>query len=303
MPKVQALKPGRVSAMQKTDWTFAYLFIAPFFILYLIFGFYPIIYSVYLSLCSWKGKAGTTFIGLGNYIRLVKDKVFWQALYNTVYILIIQVPVMTLLALIFAAVLNSKSIRFRKGFQLIYLLPYVTSSVAVSIVFIIIFDDSTGWVNQIIQMVHLPAVRWFRSETFSKITIMILITWQWVGYNMLIMIGGINSIPPELYEAAKIDGASSVRGFFSITAPLMMPVVLFTMIMSTIGTFNMFAEPKVLTQGGPGYSSTTVTLYLFNQTFMYFQLGYGAAMAFVLFVLIMLVSIPQIRASLRSNIY
>lgn len=279
----------------------AYLFISPFFIFYAIFGVYPLFYSLILSFQDWKPQ-GARFIGLDNYVRLFSDSVFWTALWNTMYILIINVPIMTLLALIMAFVLNSPHVRFRKGFQLIYLLPYVTSAVAIGLVFYILLDDTSGWVNLLLGAFGIPPVGWLRTQEWSKISIVLVVTWKWVGYNMLIMLGGLQSISPELYEAARLDGATEFKVFTKITMPLMKPVVLFCTIMSTIGTFNMFVEPYILTNGGPGYSSTTLTLFLYRTTFNYFQLGYGASISFVIFVLTIIFSLIQVKQALESNI-
>lgn len=242
-----------------------------------------------------------TWVGLDNFQRLMTDEVFWQACYNTFYLLLVNVPTMTLLALVLAYVFNNPILKFRKTFQLISLLPYVTSGVAVAIVFSILLDDTSGLINQLIIQFGIQPIPWLRSEMWSKMSVNILIIWQWVGYNMMIMIGGLQGISPELYEAAYIDGSSRVKNFFFITIPLLKPVILFATIMSTIGTFNTFVQPYMLTKGGPGYSSTTLTLYQYQQTFKYFQLGYGAALAFAILAFTIIISIPQIYQSIKNN--
>jgi lactose/L-arabinose transport system permease protein len=177
----------------------------------------------------------------------------------------------------------------------VYLLPYVTSVLSIAIVFYVMFDDSTGLVNLLLGLLHLKPVHWLTSAGMSKVSIDILVTWKWTGYNMIIALAGLQSIETQIYDAARIDGAGSVRTFWQITFPLLRPVIGFQFIMATIGTFNMFTEPYFLTDGGPGYSSLTLVLYLYRVAFKFFKLGYGAAIAFLTFVLVLIPSALQVR--------
>ncbi len=274
----------------------AYLFVSPFFILFVLFGLYPIIYSFVLSLNEWNATKPWKFVGLKNYATLLfKDPVFWTSLYNVVYVFIINVPIMIFLSVFIAVALNNPARRHKDFFRIVYLLPYVTSVLSIAIVFYVLFDDHSGLVNLLIGKLGIPPVHWLTSTSTSKISIDILITWKWTGYNMIIALAGLQSIDTQIYDAAKIDGASGFRTFWRITFPLLRPVIGFQFIMSTIGTFNMFTEPYFLTNGGPGYSSISLVLYLYRSAFKFFQLGYGAAIAFLTFIVVLIPSVAQVR--------
>jgi lactose/L-arabinose transport system permease protein len=274
----------------------AYLFISPFFIIFAIFGLYPIIYSFVLSLYKWHSQNPWQFIGLQNYYNLLfNDPVFWTSLWNVIFIFLINVPPMIMLSLIIAVVLNNPAQRGKDFFRITYLLPYVTSVVSVSVVFYVLFDDSLGFVNLLLQVVNIAPIQWLTSAKMSKISIDILVTWKWTGYNMVIALAGLQSISTDIYDAARIDGAGSVKTFWRITLPLLKPVIGFQFIMATIGTFNMFTEPYFLTDGGPGYSSLTLVLYLYRSAFKFFKLDYGAAIAFLTFIVVIIPSVLQVR--------
>jgi lactose/L-arabinose transport system permease protein len=279
----------------------AYVFIAPFFVLYAIFGLFPVVYSFLLSFHNWSGAGPWQFVGLANYRQYVlHEDVFRKSLVNTAYYWIGQVPVMTLLALVLAAVVNQARLRLRGLFRTAYVLPYVTSVVAITIIFSNLFDDQVGWINFILQAIGLPKIAWLRSVEWAKLTVILLVIWKWVGYNMMIMLAGLQSIPQEIYEVATIDGAGPTQRFFSITLPLMRPVAMFVAIMSTIGTFNTFAEPYLLTAGGPQYASTTPAIVLYSTAFQYGRLGAASAISFIMAALIVAASILQIRVSTRE---
>ena len=277
-----------------------YIFVLPFFILFAIFGVYPMFYSLYLSFVNWTPKK-MTFIGLGNFQKLVQDPVFWTSVKNTTWLFIINVPLMTFLAVIFAYIFNDNFIKGRRVYQLIYLLPYVTSTVAISIVFRILFDDSQGWINVFLNNIGIPSVKWLRSEPVAMWTYNILIIWQWVGYNMLLLLGGLQSIDGTLYEAAYIDGSTRAKNMIHITIPHLMPVIWFCLIMSTIGTYNSFVPARVLFNGGPGYATYTITFFQYQQTFQNFRLGYGATIGFAILIIIMVLSIPQIVRAIKDQ--
>jgi lactose/L-arabinose transport system permease protein len=274
----------------------AYLFISPFFVFFLIFGLYPIVYSFILSLNVWNANKPWIFIGLKNYRDLlVNDPVFWTSLWNVIFIFLVNVPVMIFLSVFIAVALNNPLRKFKDFYRIVYLLPYVTSVLSIAIVFYIMFDDRSGLVNLLLGLLGVPPVHWLTSTGMSKISIDILVTWKWTGYNMIIALAGLQSIETQIYDAAKIDGANSFRTFWQITFPLLRPVIGFQFLMSTIGTFNMFTEPYFLTHGGPGYSSYTLVLYLYTVAFKFFKLGYGAAIAFLTFILVLIPSVLQVR--------
>jgi ABC-type sugar transport system permease subunit len=274
----------------------AYLFISPFFILFAVFGMYPIIYSFVLSLYKWNATKPWIYVGFRHYHDLLfKDAVFWTCLWNVVYIYLLNVPAMLALALIIAIVLNSPYQKMKDFFRITYLLPYVASVLSVAIVFFVAFDDTLGLVNLVLQAVKLKPVHWLTSAKTSKLSIDILVTWKWTGYQMIIALAGLQSISTDIYDAAKIDGAGSWRTFWRITFPLLQPVIGFQFIITMIGTFTMFTEPYFLTDGGPGYSSLTLVLYLYRTAFKFFKLDEGAAIAFLTFLIVLIPSLFQVR--------
>ena len=271
-----------------------YLFIAPFYLLYGGFMLYPVVYSFWLSFQDWRGQRGTVFVGLDNYGRLMADDLFWTSLLNTVVIGLMYVPLMLLLALVLAVVLNSALFRLRTFFRAAVFAPYITATVIMALVFALIYDDQ-GILNSFLALVGIGPIPWTNSTEWSKVSVAGLLLWHWTGYNMVLMLAGLQTIPHDLYEAADIDGASTVQRFLWITIPMMRPVILFTAILSTIGTFRIFAEPYILTGGGPLNSSLTVLLYLYQQAFQGFKLGYASAMAYVVVGLVFVLSMVQFR--------
>jgi lactose/L-arabinose transport system permease protein len=277
-------------------WRHAYLFISPFYLLFGVFGLYPIIYSFVVSLNKWNATKAWKFVGFQNYQTLLfHDPVFWISLWNVVYIFLINVPAMLALALLLAIVLNSRSLRIKDFFRVSYLLPYVASVLSVSILFFVLFDDSSGVVNATFQFLGLKAVAWLGSAKMSKISIDILVTWKWTGYQMMIALAGLQGISHDIYDAARIDGSGRVRTLWRITLPLLRPIIGFQFIITMIGTFTMFTEPYFLTDGGPGYSSVTPVLYLYRTAFKFFYFDKGAAISFLTFVMVLIPSIFQVR--------
>jgi len=271
----------------------SYIFISPFYILFSIFGLYPLLYGIKLSFYDWHGIGSWKYIGFENYSSLFGDELFGISLRNTVYFwFTIAIP-LTILGLIFAFILNNEELKFRGIFRTIYILPYVTSSIIIGIVFLSLYDKNYGWINLLLKNLGCKPIEWLTSTQYSKPSVIGLMLWRWTGYNMVIMLGGLQGIPKEVYEAAKIDGASSFRSFLSITVPLMRPTIVLCMILSTIGVFNMFEEPYILTGGGPEYSSTTLTIYLYNTVFQYGRYGYGAMLSIVISIMIIIISFLQ----------
>jgi ABC-type sugar transport system permease subunit len=235
------------------------------------------------------------FVGLGNYRAILTETVTVTALENTVVFTAILVPTGVLLALVFAVLLNRRDLWARGIFRTIYFLPYVTSSVIVAIVFQEFFDKDYGWANDALRAIGMQAVPWLTDGGWAKFAIIFLAHWQGLGYNILIMLGGLQSIERELYEAAAIDGAGRWHIFWSITTPLMRPIMLFITIVGTIGVLNLFNQPYILTHGGPQNSTLTLTLRLYQLAFANTRYGDGAALGFLIGLLIVLVTMLQLR--------
>jgi cellobiose transport system permease protein len=262
----------------------AYLFISPFFILFAIFFIYPTLRSIGLSLYEWEGFNTLKFVGLENYSRLFKDKLFIETIYNSFFLMVVSTIPQLALATLIAVALNSKFIRFRNVWRAAYFSPIVISPVVVGIVFSMIFDQQYGFLNYVLGMVGIDQIGWINTAQWSKIAVAVLVVWRWTGWNMVVILAGLQSIPEELYDAAKVDGAADWNSFRYITLPLLKPILNFLLMLCIIDGLRMFAEPNVLTKGGPGNSSETMIMYLYNQAFMYFKFGYASAEAVVIFV-------------------
>jgi len=263
-----------------------YAAISPFYLLFLVFGLFPILFSVYPSFTEWDGMGDITFVGLAQYQYLVTDPRFWNAVLNTFVIWLLSTIPMLFLALVLAFLLH-QNIRGKSAYRVAYFLPNVTSMVAMAIVFGSVFSDSFGLVNSALTALQLENVEWLSSSWGIKITIVVMVIWRWTGYNAIIYLAGLQSIPTELYEAARVDGASSWHIFSKITVPLLRPVILFTVITSTIGGLSLFTEPQVLlgNAGGTDEAGMTIVLYQYNQAFTQFDFGYGSAIAWALFII------------------
>lgn len=276
-----------------------YFFISPFYILFLIFGAFPLIFSFILSFTSWKGAGPIIFNNFGNYKLILTDKVFWQAMLNGLILFFMYVPFQTFLACVLAVILNSKRIRFFGFFRTLIFMPYISSMIAAGFVFQLLFGSRNGLINTILGLLSISPIPWLDSVWGSRFALCALIVWAWLGYNMVIILAGLQTIPSELTEAAMIDGANSVQAFFLITIPLLRPVILFCIITSTIGSFNLFGELMSLfraTAGvGPLHAVITPLLAIFNQAFHNFKFGYASFQAYIYFLLIFVVALLQMR--------
>jgi cellobiose transport system permease protein len=256
-----------------------------------------VLFTLYLAFQKWDGIGDEMqFVGLAQFKFMVQDSVFWLSVRNTIIIWVFATFPMLFLALIIANMLNS-SIRFAAFYRVAYFLPNVTSLVAIAIFFFAIFSSQSGIVNAALEAIGLPAVPWLSDSLAIKIVIAMLMSWQWTGYNAIIYLAGLQAIPTQLYEAAKIDGAGPVQTFFRITLPMLRPIILFTLIVSTVTGLQSFTEPQVLfgstasinpNSGGPGQAGMTMMLYFYHQAFDNNDYGYGAAIVWALFLLILL---------------
>lgn len=274
-----------------------YLYIAPFFLLFGLVGLFPLLYTAYVSLFHWKvGDDNPDFIGLDNYKQLFADAQFWNALENTVSIFLLSSVPQIIIAVLLAALLTSR-LRGATGWRVGILLPYAASLVALGIIFANLFGPRYGLVNGVLQTIGLPPVDWQANRFASHVAIAIMVNWRWTGYNALIVLAAMQAIPKELYEAALIDGAGTVRRFVSVTLPLLKPTLIFVIITSTIGGLQIFTEPKLFdampgsNNGGSTNQFQTVTLYLYQTAFETLNLGYASAIAWVLFVVIVLIAL------------
>lgn len=271
-----------------------YVFLFPAVLLFMLFTAYPIVHSFILSFQSSEGGA-SSFAGLDNYIRLFQDPLFYQSIGNTLIILVIQVPIMLFLAVLLAVFMNSSMLRMKGFFRVSFFSPAVTSLVAASVIFLLLLNPDYGLINFMLSFIGIDSVGWLNDPFWAKVSIVLVMIWRWTGYNMIILLAGLQNISEDLYEASRIDGAGKIRQFFSITIPQLRPVILFTAITSTIGTLQLFDEPYNLTGGGPVFSTTTVTMYLYRNAFEYFDFEYASAIAYVVVVIIAIISFIQFK--------
>jgi len=271
-----------------------YVFVAPAFILFLIFMVYPIIYSFILSFQTNR-EGEQVWVGLNNYSRLLGDELFRTALFNTFIVLILQVPIQLALAMLLAVVLNSKALKARSFFRAVYFLPAITSLSAASVIFRIIFADPDGFFNSFLSVFSFGPIHWTLDAFANRVLLIMAITWRWTGYNMVIYLSGLQGIPDDLYEAASVDGATWATKFFQITLPLLRPIILFTTVLSTIGTLQIFDESYLLTNGGPQNATMTVGFYLYRTAFRQADFSYASTIAYGLLVIIAILSLLQFR--------
>jgi ABC-type sugar transport system permease subunit len=283
---------GLLSQLWRARWPL--LFVSPFFILFAVFGVYPIAFSLWLSFHSWRGVGDMKFIGLDNYALLFRDNLFWNSMLNSAIMFFIYVPLMTFLAVVLASVLNAGFLKLQGLWRALIFVPYITSMVASGYTFKLMFDQNAGIANHLLGFFGIPPVPWLNDVWWARITLGIMMIWAWLGYNTVIMLAGMQTIPPELAEAARVDGASRTQIFFRITIPLLRPVIIFAVTLSVIGTFQMYTEPVILTGGGPIRGTETPVMEIFSNTFSALKFGYASAMSYIYFAIIVVVTLAQL---------
>ena len=275
----------------------AYAYIAPFYILFAIFGLFPMVAGFVLSFFRWDGMGAMHFLGLNNYISLFQDPLFWKALGNTLFIgIIAHIPIL-LGGLVLAYILNSKLVKGQNIFKTIYFMPMVTSAVAITIIFQNLFGYNYGLINYFVTLLGDEAVNWLGGDgSLIKVAVIVMFAWKWIGWNMVIYLAGMQGISNDIYEAARLGGATHSRMVFKIVIPLLKPIILFTLIQSSIGMFNLFTEPFILTNsswtGGINNGGLTLMMYLLNKAPQGGNLyGYASSVAYVITVMIVLISL------------
>ena len=282
--------PVRRQPARRAQW----IFIAPAAALFLLFFAYPLLASLYQSFETREGGVDV-WAGLSQYRRLLHDPLMGTALFNAGLILVVQVPLMICLGLVLAQVLNQSWLRFRTTLRISYFLPAVTTLVAYSVVFRVLLKTDGGVANQVLTFFHLQPIDWLNDPVWARVALIGSVTWRWTGYNMVILLAGLQAIPREQYEAAALDGASDTRTFVHVVLPQLKPVILFCAITSTIGTLQLFDENYILTGGGPDNATLTPVLYLYRVGFQQLDFGYASAIAWVLVAIIAIISLVQWR--------
>lgn len=288
-----------------------YVFISPFFILFLVFSAFPLFFSLYLSFHSWNGIGPMEYVGLKNYTYLLTDDIFWKAVGNTIVLMFESALPQHILALFFAFILNAGLVKFKNFFKASLFLPYLTASIAVSLLFRALFSYRMGLLNYalapISQFAPLKAlldalhvtlpINWLGKAAYVKPSISILIIWQWTGWNTILYLAGLQAIDTEYYDAARVDGANWRQIFFHITLPLLRPMILFAVTLSIIGSMQLFTEPLILTDmnGGSSMAGYTVAMNLYQVAFDWTYFGSAAAISWVLFIMIFVFSLINLR--------
>ena len=276
-------------------------FISPWLVGLLGLQVYPFFASLYYSLRSTTLLSEGTYIGLENYRDLIDDPLFWQSLRNTFYFTSVSIVIGTVVSIGLAMLLNQR-VRGMSIYRVIFYLPSIVPLAAVSVIWIWILHPTYGLVNYLLERFGLPTVGWFSDPSWAMPGLIVVSLWG-LGNAMIIYLAGLQDIPGDLYEAAQLDGANAWQRTVNITIPLLSPVILFNVIVGLIGGFQYFVEPYVITQGGPVDSTLTYGLYLYNNAFEYFRMGYAAAMAWVLFVIIMLITVVLLKTANRWVFY
>ena len=281
-------------SLEKKHNVTGWVFLIPATALICCMSFYPMIKAFIMSMQTGIG-INLTLGGAANYLRILKDPTFKQCLFNTFFYLIIQVPVMLVLALALASMLNNKHLRFKGLFRTAIFLPCATSLVSYAMIFRSMFAND-GFINTVLRGFGMNPIMWFANAWTARAVIIIALIWRWTGYNMVFYLSGLQNIEYSVYEAAKIDGASPVQSFFKITVPLLKPTILLTTIMSTNGTLQLFDESLNLTNGGPGKSTMTLSHYIYNTSFVQSpNFGYAAAMSIIVLIMVAILAVIQMK--------
>jgi multiple sugar transport system permease protein len=301
-PLVRARRPLRVPGARA-----AILFLAPALTAIVVFFVLPIAAALVMSFSDFDiyalgNPAYARLVGVENYLALSQDPRFWRALVNTFYFVLVGGPLTVVVALSAAMLLNSRLVRFKSFFRLVYFAPVVTTLVAVAVVWRYLYHPRFGLLNYLLGATGIPPIDWLGDPLWAMPAIILMAVWKNFGFSMLIFIAGLQNIPGELYEAAHVDGATGWQRFRHVTLPMLAPTFLFIGIITMIGYFQVFAEPYIMTQGGPVDSTLTVVLLLYEQGFRWWNMGFAAALAFMLFLVILVFTLIQLRLQRDTHV-
>lgn len=280
----------------------SYIFISPKLILLAFFFVFPLFFSLYISLTDWSALTTPAFIGLGNYKKLLKDDIFVKSVVNTLIYVSVRVPFMVAVSLLLSLLINQKLLG-RSIFRTIYFIPEASAMVVAAIIWLFLYNTEFGLINFFLRKVSFPPQLWLSSPSQALYSIILMTVWKDAGFYMIIFLAGLQGIPEMYYEAAIIDGATVWQRFYHITLPLLKPVIFLVVVMCTIWSFQFFPSVYIMTGGGPVYNTVSLVLYLYNQGFKYFKMGYAAAIAYVLFIIILSFSIVERKYFRQEDLY
>jgi multiple sugar transport system permease protein len=288
-----AARRGGFSPLRRQETIAGYLFLLPNILGFLVFSSIPVVATFSISLLDWDLIRAPRFVGIDNYVKLLTDDaVFRKVLFNTAYYVVGTVPAGIILSLLLALAMNA-NVRGIALFRVIFFIPVISASVAVAVMWRWLYNTDFGLINLILTSVGLKGVPWLSSTAWAMPAVILMAIWKSLGYNMVIFLAGLQSIPAHLHEAAAIDGANGVQRFRYITLPLLAPTTFFVLVISVISSFQVFDLAFVLTKGGPGDATNTMVMYIYNQAFQFFHMGYAAAIAWVLFAIIFVITLLQ----------
>jgi len=303
MINVGTLVKGRkkVSRLKKRDNRNGLLFISPWIIGFLAFILYPVCASLFYSFNSYNIMMPPEWVGLENFKALLRDELFWVSLYNTTYYTVFALPLSIIVGIVIALLLNTK-IRGMSIYRSIYFIPTLVPLVAVAVVWIWIFQPQYGLLNALLAKIGIRGPGWISDPKWSKPALIFMSVWG-VGGSVVIYLAGLQGVPQQLYEAAELDGANVWQKTVCITIPMITPVILFNLIMGLIGSFQYFTQVYIMTNGGPADSTLFYALYLYRNAFVYFKMGYASAMAWILFLIILVCTIIVLKSSAKWVYY
>ena len=271
-----------------------YLLVSPYLLFLVVFVIFPVLFCFFLTFNNWNIIAPMHFIGLGNYSRLIHDRLFWKAILNTLQFLLLHIPLQLVVSLFLAFLLNKK-IKAGAFFRASFFMPVIVSGVVVTILWQQLLGYDSGIINRTLQSAGMEKIGWLTNPDIAIYSIALMATWKNVGLYVILFLVGLQTVPVAYYEAAKMEGASEWQQFYHITLPMINPTIFMVVILSTIGGFNLFIEPYIMTGGGPLNSTLSAVLYIYKQAFQYYNMGYSATLGFFYAMLIMSVVVLQKR--------
>ncbi len=269
-----------------------YLLVSPYLVFVIVFVLFPVFFCLFLTFQKWNIIAPMKFIGTGNYYRLFHDRLFWKAIINTLKFLLLHIPLQLVVSLFLAYLLNQK-IRAAAFFRASFFMPVIVSGVVVTILWQQLLGFDFGLINRMFLSLGLSKVGWLVNPDIAIYSIAVMATWKNVGLYVILFLVGLQTVPPQYYEAAKMEGASRWQQFYHITLPMINPTIFMVVILSTIGGFNLFIEPYIMTGGGPLNTTLSAVLYIYKQAFQYYNMGYSATLGFFYAMMIMSVVVLQ----------
>ncbi len=274
-------------------WT-PYLLVAPYILHFMVFVLFPVVFSVVLTFHSWNIIAPMKYVGLANYTHVFQDRLFWQAVWNTLRFLIVHIPLQIIVALGLAELLN-RTVKGASFFRAAFFLPVIVSGVVVTILWQQLLSFNSGILNRMLTALALPRVAWLDDPAIAMYSIAVMATWKNVGLYIILFLVGLQSVPTQYYEAADLEGASNWQKFRYITLPMINPTMFTVVVLSTIGGFSLFVEPYIMTQGGPMNTTLSAVMYIYRQAFQYYHMGYSATLGFCFALIILMVVVLQRR--------